>query len=142
MVPQRVSLLTIGAHDVSALRKFYQNLGWEETNHGYSDYAVFKNAGVMLSLYSYDKLIQGTDLDPPPLGTFKGVTVAINVDAPEQVDETIARVKEAGGQVTKPPVTEDSSFRSASFQDPEHNVWEVAYNPDSTFDEKGVMLSL
>ncbi|GGD25821.1 VOC family protein [Pontibacillus salipaludis] len=142
MVPQRVSLLTVGAQDISALREFYQKLGWEETEHGYSDYAVFKTAGVLFSLYSYDKLVQDTDLPIPPPGSFKGVTFAINVDTPEQVDETLAYVKEAGGRVLKSPVTEGSSFRSAAFADPERNTWEVAYNPDSTFDERGAMLTI
>lgn len=30
MVPQRVSLLTLGAFQLPELRRFYQLLGWEE----------------------------------------------------------------------------------------------------------------
>ncbi|MDQ0350554.1 hypothetical protein J2R98_000357 [Alkalibacillus filiformis] len=41
MVPQRVSLITIGCFDLPLLRKFYKDLRWEETDHGYVDYAVF-----------------------------------------------------------------------------------------------------
>ena len=62
MVLQRVSLVTIGCFNLPLLRKFYHNLGWEETDHGYVDYAVFKTAGVLLSLYSIEKLAHGTGL--------------------------------------------------------------------------------
>ncbi|WP_235973585.1 VOC family protein [Peribacillus faecalis] len=31
--------------------------------------------------------------------------------------------------------------RTAYFSDPENNLWEVAWNPDSVFDERGAMIS-
>ena len=143
MVLQRLSLVTIGCFDLPLLRKFYNNLGWEETDHGYVDYAVFKTVGVLLSLYSVEKLAQGTGLEIPNSTTFfKGVTFAINVDKPSQVDETIEVVRSIGGKVISEPNDAISGFRSASFADPENNIWEVAYNPDSTFDERGAMLTI
>ncbi|WP_231495852.1 hypothetical protein [Paucisalibacillus sp. EB02] len=50
MVLQRVSLITIGCFDLPLVRKFYHDLEWEETDHGYEDYAVYKTVGVLLSL--------------------------------------------------------------------------------------------
>ncbi|WP_231495850.1 VOC family protein [Paucisalibacillus sp. EB02] len=73
---------------------------------------------------------------------FKGVTFSINVDEPVQVDLTIKQVKNIGGTIFSEP---DDAFwggRTASFADPENNVWEVAFNPDSTFDERGAMLTI
>lgn len=100
MVLQRVSLVTIGCFDLPLLRKFYNNLGWEETDHGYVDYAVFKTAGVLLSLYSVEKLVQGTGLQIQNANTFfKGVIFAINVDKPSQVGETIKEVRSIGGKI-------------------------------------------
>jgi hypothetical protein len=32
--------------------------------------------------------------------------------------------------------------KTAYFADPENNLWEIAWNPDSTFDERGALLSL
>jgi hypothetical protein len=32
--------------------------------------------------------------------------------------------------------------RTAYFADPENNLWKIAWDPDSTFDEHGAMLSL
>ena len=143
MVLQRVSLITIGYFDLPLLRKFYNDLGWVETDHGYTDYAVFKTAGVLLSLYSVEKLSQGTGLEIQNSNTvFKGVIFAINVDKPSQVDETIEEVRGSGGKILSEPNDVNGGFRTASFADPENNIWEVAYNPDSTFDERGAMLTI
>lgn len=144
MVLQRVSLITIGCFNLPTLRKFYNDLGWEETHHGYEDYAVFKTAGVMLSLYSAEKLAEESGLEIPQSKSnniFKGVTFAINVDQPNQVDEIMEQVKNLNGKILSEP-KDEWGMRSASFADPENNVWEVAYNPDSTFDERGAMLTI
>lgn len=73
---------------------------------------------------------------------FKGVTFAINVDKPIQVDETIEVVRSLGGIILIEPNETTGGFRSSTFADPENNIWEVAYNPDSTFDERGAMLTI
>ncbi|SES62944.1 hypothetical protein SAMN05216389_101145 [Oceanobacillus limi] len=143
MVLQRVSLITIGCFDLPLLRKFYNDLGWEETDHGYVDYAVFKTAGVLLSLYPVEKLATDSGLEVQhSKNVFKGVTFAINVDKPEQVDLTIEQVKNVGGTILSEPSDAFWGGRTASFADPENNLWEVAYNPDSTFDERGAMLTI
>ena len=49
MVPERVSLITIGAENLPELRKFYQRLGWHETEISSDGYSVFKTAGVLES---------------------------------------------------------------------------------------------
>ncbi|WP_244513318.1 VOC family protein [Oceanobacillus limi] len=140
---QRVSLITIGCFDLPLLRKFYNDLGWEETDHGYVDYAVFKTAGVLLSLYPVEKLATDSGLEVQhSKNVFKGVTFAINVDKPEQVDLTIEQVKNVGGTILSEPSDAFWGGRTASFADPENNLWEVAYNPDSTFDERGAMLTI
>ena len=129
--------------DLPFVRKFYNDLGWEETDHGYVDYAVFKTAGVLLSLYSIEKLANDTGLEiQNSKNVFKGVTFSINVDEPEQVDLTIEQVRNVGGIILSEPNDAFWGGRTASFADPEKNIWEVAFNPDSTFDERGAMLTI
>jgi uncharacterized protein len=143
VVLQRVSLITIGCHDFPLLRQFYQNLGWEETDDGYSDYAVFQTAGVLLSLWSIEKLAQDSGLEiADPNKYFKGIAFSINVERPMQVDETIDEVRRIGGRILSEPKVSTDGFCSASFADPENNIWEVAFNPNSTFDERGAMLTM
>ena len=90
-----------------------------------------------------EKLVQGTGLQIQNANTFfKGVIFAINVDKPSQVGETIKEVRSIGGKILSEPNDATSGFCSASFADPENNIWEVAYNPNSTFDERGAMLTI
>jgi uncharacterized protein len=142
MVPQRVSLLTIGAYDLPVLRKFYQALGWEETEISSDQYTVFKTAGVLLSLFPIAELAKdaGIEFSRQP-GTFHGVTFAINVDQPEQVDTTIESIRSAGAKILREPSDAFWGGRTAYFADPENNLWEVAWNPSAIFDERGAMIS-
>ncbi|EPY05700.1 glyoxalase/bleomycin resistance protein/dioxygenase [Paenibacillus alvei TS-15] len=142
MVPQRVSLLTVGAYHLPELRAFYQRLGWEETEISSNEYAVFKTAGVILSLFPIEKLAEDAGVEvPKETNVFRGVTFAINVDAPEQVDSTIEQIRLAGARILREPSDAFWGGRIAYFADPENNYWEVAWNPDSVFDERGAMLS-
>lgn len=142
MVPQRVSLLTIGAYHLPSLRAFYQRLGWTETEISSDEYAVFKTAGVILSLFPIEKLAKDAGVEvPKQTNVFRGVTFAINVDAPEQVDSTIEQIRLAGASILREPSDAFWGGRIAYFADPENNYWEVAWNPDSVFDERGAMLT-
>ncbi|WP_066319536.1 VOC family protein [Bacillus sp. FJAT-29814] len=142
MVPQRVSLLTIGAYNLPTLRAFYQSLGWHETEFSSDNYAVFKTAGVLVSLFPIAELAKdaGVEFLPAP-ETYRPVTFAINVDKPEQVDDTIEKIRGAGGKILREPSDAFWGGRTAYFADPEHNLWEVAWNPSSVFDERGAMIS-
>lgn len=142
MVPQRISLLTLGVRNVASLRKFYQSLGWEETEISSDDYAVFKTAGVLLSLFPLEEFEKdaGVEINKTDEG-YHGVTYAINVDKPEEVDSTINTIREAGGEILREPSDAFWGGRTAYFSDPEKNLWEVAWNPEAVFDERGAMIS-
>jgi predicted enzyme related to lactoylglutathione lyase len=142
MVPQRVSLLTIGAYNLPALRSFYKALGWEETEISSDSYAVFKTAGVLLSLFPIEELAKdaGVELSTSP-ETYRPVTFAINVEEPALVDSTIEQIRKAGGKILREPSDAFWGGRTAYFADPEKNLWEVAWNPSSVFDERGAMIS-
>ncbi|WP_255524523.1 hypothetical protein [Alicyclobacillus sp. SO9] len=43
MIPQRTTLIAIGAWGVSKLRAFYKGLGWKETDWSSDSYAVSRN---------------------------------------------------------------------------------------------------
>lgn len=142
MVPQRISLITIGARNLPLLRAFYRRLGWEETAISSDQYAVFKTAGVLLSLFPLKELAKDAGIeDVETTDRFRGITLAINVEKPEQVDSTMERVREAGAKILREPSDAFWGGRTAYFADPENNLWEVAWNPTAVFDERGAMLS-
>ncbi|MBU9720867.1 VOC family protein [Litchfieldia alkalitelluris] len=142
MVLQRVSLITIGAFDLPLLRSFYKSLGWEETEISSDNYAAFKTAGVILSIYPIEELARDAGLKiNMNTDSFRGVSFAINVNKLQEVDETIDEIRKAGGKILREPSDAFWGGRTAYFADPENNIWEVAYNPSSVFDERGAMLS-
>ena len=142
MVLQRISLITIGAFNLPTLRSFYKNLGWEETETSSDNYAAFKTAGVILSIFPIEELAKDAGIEiTRSVDTFRGVTFAINVDKPEEVDTTIDAIRKAGGNILREPSDAFWGGRTAYFSDPENNLWEIAWNPDSVFDERGAMIS-
>ncbi|KGP85500.1 MULTISPECIES: VOC family protein [unclassified Paenibacillus] len=140
MVPQRVSLVTIGAIHLPELRSFYQKLGWSETAISSDQYSVFETTGVLLSLYPIRELEKDTGMTFNASGGLKGTLLAINVDKAEDVDDTIGKIREAGGNVIREPYDAAWGGRIAYFLDPENNCWEVTWNPTAVFDEKGAMI--
>ncbi|MFC4803076.1 VOC family protein [Neobacillus sp. GCM10023253] len=142
MIPQRVSLVTIGAYNLPALRAFYKSLGWEETEFSSDQYAVFKTAGVLLSLFPIEELAKDAGIEfGGSVEHYRPVTLAINVNHKEQVDEVIGEIRGAGARILREPSDAFWGGRTAYFADPENNLWEVAWNPSSVFDERGAMIS-
>lgn len=129
MIPARASVITLGVRELDSLRDFYHALGWTLAID-LEDFAAFETRGAVLTLYSLDELANDARVSAvAPEPGLRGVTIAINVDQREEVDATIAAVKEAGGRVTKEPVDAEWGGRSAYFADPEDNFWEVAWVP-------------
>jgi predicted lactoylglutathione lyase len=128
-VPANASYITLGVRDFSAMREFYRRLGWPLA-FAEEDFVAFQLRGAVLALFPVDKL--AADGNTAPAATQPGLRFAIGVlvDRPEQVDQAIQVVRQAGGQITKEPI--DAEFfegRSAYFADPEGNYWEVAWAP-------------
>lgn len=131
MVPARLNVVTLGVRDLPRLRAFYTALGWEvaiETD----DFCAFRLGGLFLGLFPWEKLAADGQTRPAPgmaqVGGMRGFSLGIAVERPEEVDDIIATVKEAGAAVTKPP-GDPAEFegRNAYFADPEENYWEVVY---------------
>lgn len=68
------------------------------------------------------------------------MTLALNVEEKGRVDEVVGTVRAAGGRIVKEPIDADWGGRSAYFSDPEGNLWEVAWMPGSSFDERGGLI--
>jgi catechol 2,3-dioxygenase-like lactoylglutathione lyase family enzyme len=128
MVPARLNVVTLGARDLARLRGFYAALGWDVAIEA-EDFCAFQLRGALLALFPWDKLAaDGQAEAAAPAQGMRGFSLGINVDCPEQVDETITAVETAGGMITKPPM-DPAEFRGrhAYFADPEENYWEVVY---------------
>jgi uncharacterized glyoxalase superfamily protein PhnB len=72
---------------------------------------------------------------------YRGFAIALNVETAGLVDATIDELRAAGVTITKEPEDAEWGGRSAYFIDPEHNLWEVAWNPAVDFDARGALIS-
>jgi uncharacterized protein len=127
--PPLANIITLGVRNFGAQRDFYRRLGWPQAFDS-DDFAVFELRGALLALFPVDKLAADSHAQPELGRGGIRFSVIINVDKPEDVDELAARVRQAGGKLTKDPV--DAEFfvgRDAYFVDPEGNFWEIACAP-------------
>ena len=134
-------MVTLGARDPGALRRFYRALGWPELPGGDDTWSGFLLGGVLLALYPLAELAAEAGAATGPPGAWPGFTLACNVDSREQVDTAFTAAVAAGATVVAAPVDRDWGGRSGYFADPEGNRWEVAWAGSAVFDERGALLS-
>lgn len=139
-VPARVSLVTLGVADVATSTAFYQALGWPLSSSSVPGVvSFFKTAGAVLALYGSEDLRADADL-PPGAATSgsRDVALAINCASAEEVDDAIAAVSIAGGNVLKQPSATEWGGYSGYVTDLDGHAIEIAYNPGWPLDDAGL----
>lgn len=132
---QRVNLITLGVADLGRARRFYESLGWK-TNAEPDDDVVFFQAGEMVvALWDRARLAEDSCVEDS--GRWGGVTLAVNVASPEEVDAIAEQARAAGATIGREPAETFWGGYSAIFVDPEGHPWEVAHNPRWTVTEDG-----
>jgi uncharacterized protein len=132
---QRVSLITLGVADLGRSRRFYEGLGWK-TNAGPEDDVVFFQAGDMVfALWDRARLAEDSCVEDG--SAWGGMTLAVNVGSPEEVDEIAEEARRAGATIGREPAETFWGGYSALFIDPDGHPWEVAHNPRWTITEDG-----
>jgi predicted lactoylglutathione lyase len=130
----RVSVITLGVADVEQSWAFYEELGWTgETPDG--DVVFFQAGGMVLALWSRDKLAEDSVVTDS--GGWGGVTLAYNVDSPDEVDVVLEAAEAAGGMIGRPGAGTFWGGYSGIFIDPDGHPWEVAHNPGWGLAEDG-----
>jgi predicted lactoylglutathione lyase len=137
---QRVSLITLGTRDLGRARRFYEALGWQ-TGAAPDDDVVFFQAGDMvLALWDRERLAEDSGVAEG--GGWGGVTLALNLGSPPEVDAAIEEARAAGAEIAREPAETFWGGYSGVFIDPDGHPWEVAHNPHWTIDvDGGVHLS-
>lgn len=134
----RLSIVTLGVADLARARSFYEGLGFERSSMSQESICFYRMAGSVLALFGWDELAE--DAGVPHAGTgFRGVTLAMNLDSPGEVDRTWQRWVDAGAAPVKAPAAVFWGGYSSYVADPDGHLWELAHNPFVTFDEAGVM---
>lgn len=130
-IPARITVITLGAHDLDALRDFYAGLGWKLAIE-LDDFCAFDTRGAILTLYPRPLLAQDGHGAAAAPNEGIGMSIGSNVDEREQVDSTIEALRAAGATILKEPEDAEWGGRSAYWADPENNIWEVAWVPPGT----------
>jgi uncharacterized protein len=139
MMNQHLHLVTLGVYDFERSKKFYTEvLGWKPSSSSGEDVAFFQAGGVVLSIYSREKLAEDAVISPEGSG-FSGFTLAYNAQSESEVDEIIAGLKSKGVKILKEPQKVFWGGYNSYFADPDGYCWEVAYNPFFAFDENGIL---
>lgn len=136
----RLNIITLGVQDLNQSKSFYKEaLGWEPTKDSDDKIVFFNQKGIIVGLYPIGKLAEDAELAPGTKG-FAGVTLAINLDTKEGVNELYNAAIEKGA---KPLVEPRETFwggYDAYFADPDGHAWEIAWAPFWKFDEQGSLI--
>jgi uncharacterized protein len=132
---QRVSLVTLGVTDLGRARRFYEALGWQ-TGAAPEDEVVFFQCGDMvLALWDRKKLAADSCVEDG--GGWGGVTPALNLGSPAEVDAAIEEARGAGARIGREPAQTFWGGYSGVFVDPDGHPWEIAHNPHWRLDPDG-----
>jgi uncharacterized protein len=123
---QRVSLITLGVHDITRARTFYESLGWEGQSPD-GEVVFFQAGGMVLALWSREKLAEDSAVTDG--GGWGGVSLAYNVSSPEEVDRVLEEARTAGATIGRAGAATFWGGYSGLFIDPDGHPWEVAHNP-------------
>lgn len=136
----RISIITLGVTNFPASFRFYRDgLGFKTKAKEADGIAWFEtSSGVLLGLYPLDKLAEdiGPDVKPTK-GAFCGITLAHNVRKKEEVAELLAFAAKAGATIVKPAQDVFWGGHAGYFTDPDGYHWEVAWNPQATWNGAG-----
>lgn len=137
VLPPRVSLVTLGVRDLAAAVRFYEALGWKRSGASNEVVAFFHTGGAALALFGHESLAADAGLAATGASGFRGVALAANVDAREDVDAALAAAARAGARVVKEAADTTWGGRSGYFEDVDGHLWEVAWNPFFPLDATG-----
>ena len=132
---QRVSLITLGVADRERARSFYVALGWEIGQEVADDVVFFQAGDMVVALWDREKLAGDSAVEDA--GGWGGITLALNLGSPAEVDTVIEEARKAGATIGREPAETFWGGYSGLFMDPDGHPWEIAHNPQWTIAEDG-----
>lgn len=133
-------MITLGVADVARATEFYESLGWQRSSASQDSITFFSMEGSALALFGRGDL--AADAMQPTASdelTFRSVTLAINFDSRDEVDDAFNAWVEAGAVPVKQPEAAEWGGYSSYVADPDGHMWELAHNPYSPNQPDGRM---
>ena len=131
----RITIITLGVDDLNKSLIFFrdglglptQGIIGKEFEHGAVVFFDLQN-GVKLALWPRTSIAHDTHL-PVQAPSATEFTLAHNVSSKEEVDLVMEQAKAAGATIIKSAQETFYGGYAGYFQDPDHHVWEIAWNP-------------
>ena len=133
----RLNIITLGVKNLQKSKEFYKNaLGWIPAPGSDENIVFFHHGGIVVGLYPLDKLAEDAGVSKERSG-FSGVTLAINQDSKDAVNEIFEKAVKNGAKILVDPRDTFWGGYDAYFADPDGHAWEIAWAPFWEFDEQG-----
>ncbi|HEY2283409.1 MAG TPA: VOC family protein [Solirubrobacteraceae bacterium] len=132
---QRVTVITLGTRDLARARRFYEALGWQTGAGPEDDVVFFQVADMVISLWDRGRLAEDSCVQDG--GGWGGVTLALNVGSPQEVDEITEQARASGAKIGREPAETFWGGYGSVFIDPEGHPWEIAHNPHWSLTAEG-----
>jgi catechol 2,3-dioxygenase-like lactoylglutathione lyase family enzyme len=131
----RITVITLGVDDLDRALVFYRDgLGLatdgvmgQDLEHGAVAFFDLQ-AGVKLALWPRASLSHDTGLPRAPASATE-FSLGHNVSSKAEVDEVMEQAAKAGATIVKPAQDTFWGGYGGYFQDPDHHLWEVVWNP-------------
>ena len=118
-IPARLGIVTLGVADLARSVAFYEALGWERCSVLDARGSPGSGPPTRTSACSRGTSWRPTRrLPAEPRARFGGITLAINVDAADEVAPALAAAVEAGGSLLKPRPSRTGAGRRATSPTP------------------------
>jgi len=137
-VPARISIITLGVRDVARSTAFYESVGWKPSSASQEgEVSFFRTADSVLGLFGLGDLAEDAGLSASEPPTFRGVSLAINLESGAEVGRVLEEAAAAGATILKPAQPTSWGGYHGYFADPDGHAWEVAHNPFFPFTPDG-----
>lgn len=131
----RISVLTLGVHDLERSVAFYRDgLGFatqgivgREFEHGAVAFFDLEN-GLKLALWPRASLAHDSGLTQSPPSSTE-FSLGHNVNSRAEVDDVMERARAARAEIIKPAQPTFWGGYAGYFRDPDGHLWEVVWNP-------------
>ncbi len=138
-MPASISLITLTVADIARATRFYESLGFQKSKRASQDDVTFLRAGgVVLALWGRQAQIEDAGAETVWTGN-GGIVIARNLASEAEVDAAMAQAEASGARILKPAAKAFWGGYNGYFADADGHVWEIAFNPFWSLDERGLV---